>query len=53
MNAESDLDVTLSAALLRHLRAEARRLEIPLEWLVAGIVADTLDCVHDHRSDAA
>lgn len=40
---ELELNVTLSRDLLRHLRAEARRLDVPLEWLVAGLVADTVD----------
>ncbi len=40
---EIELDVTLSRDLLRHLRAEALRLDVPLEWLVAGLVADTMN----------
>jgi len=43
MNPESELSITLSAALFRHLKAEARRLGVPLEWLVASIVADTIE----------
>jgi hypothetical protein len=35
--------VTLSAELLGHLRGLAGVLEVPLEWLVAGIVCDTID----------
>ena len=43
MNANPQVAVTLSADLWRHLREEARRLRVPLEWLVASLVADTLD----------
>jgi hypothetical protein len=35
--------VTLSAELLGHLRGLAGVLEVPLEWLVAGIVCDTIE----------
>lgn len=38
-----EVAVTLSADLYRHLRAEARRLQIPLEWLVASLVVDTVE----------
>ena len=38
-----EVDVTLSIDLIRHLRSESRRLSVPLEWLVAGMVADTID----------
>ncbi len=43
MIAPSELAVTLSNDLLDHLRDEARRLEVPLEWLVASLVVDTMD----------
>jgi hypothetical protein len=43
MNTRSELAVTLTAELYKHLRAEARRLDIPLEWLVASLVVDTVD----------
>ena len=43
MIAEMELAVTLSPALLKHLRAESRRLGVALEWLIAGLVADTID----------
>ncbi len=43
MNTAPELSVTLSIELLRHLRDESRRLEIPLEWLVAGLVCDSMD----------
>ena len=37
------ITVILSAELLGHLRGRARALEVPLEWLVAGIVCDTIE----------
>jgi hypothetical protein len=43
MNAASELAVTLSDALLAHLRDEARRLDVPLVWLVASLVVDTME----------
>jgi hypothetical protein len=39
----TDVDVTLSAELLRHLRQEARQLGVPLSWLVASLVVDTVE----------
>jgi hypothetical protein len=44
MITRSELSVTLSKELLAHLRAEAKRLDVPLEWLVASLVCDTVDC---------
>lgn len=38
-----ELSVTLTPALYAHLSAEAARLEVPLEWLVAALVVDTVD----------
>ncbi len=37
------ITVTLSAELLGHLRGLATSLEVPFEWLVAGIVCDTIE----------
>ncbi len=42
MNAQ-ELAVTLSQPLYRHLVAEARRLDVSLELLVASMVCDTMD----------
>jgi len=42
MNATPEVRVTLSDELLRHLSRHASELEIPIEWLVAGLVCDTL-----------
>jgi hypothetical protein len=43
MNTEPSLAVTLSAELFELLSAEARELGLPLEWLVASLVVDTVD----------
>ncbi len=43
MTSTSELAVTLSAELLEQLKAEAEMLGLPVEWLVASLVADTID----------
>lgn len=43
MSATAEVDVTLSADLFDHLKAEAERLGVPLAWLVASLVVDTFD----------
>jgi hypothetical protein len=43
MSTEPSLAVTLSAELFELLSAEARKLGLPLEWLVASLVADTVE----------
>ncbi len=43
MTSTSELAVTLSAELLEQLKAEAELLGLPVEWLVASLVADTID----------
>jgi hypothetical protein len=43
MNTRPELAVTLSAELFSHLKAEARRLDVPIQWLVASLVLDTVD----------
>jgi len=52
MNATSQVMVTLSADLLKQLRKEAREQHVPLRWLVAGLVCDTLETGQRSR-DAA
>lgn len=42
MIAEPSLAVTLSVELFAKLTAEARKLGLPLEWLVASLVVDTV-----------
>jgi hypothetical protein len=37
------LDVALSRELLAHLWSQSRKLKVPLEWVVAGLVCDTFD----------
>lgn len=53
MNVTPELNVTLSEELLEHLRAESQRLEVPLEWLVASLVVDTLDEVRAGSTSSA
>ena len=43
MSTDPGLAVTLSAELFARLKSEARRLGLPLEWLVASLVVDTVD----------
>jgi len=37
------VQVTLSADMLNHLRMESQSSQIPLRWLVAGLVCDTME----------
>ena len=50
MNPSSELSVTLSPELYRHLKAEARRLGVPLQWLVASLVVDTIEKAGPERA---
>ena len=43
MDATPQFRVTLSEELLEHLRWEAQARLVPLRWLVAGLVCDTLE----------
>ena len=45
MNAKknAEVNVTLSKELFDRLAAEARMLGVELSWLVASLVADTID----------
>ncbi len=43
MNTKSEVAVTLSPELYNRLSAEASELGVPLMWLVASLVVDTLD----------
>jgi len=43
MTASPEVAVTLTPELFDQLSAESRKLGIPLEWLVASLVADTID----------
>ena len=43
MIASPEVAVTLTEEMYAHLRDEAEMLGIPMEWLVASIIADTID----------
>jgi len=43
MNAASEIAVTLAPELFERLKAEARQLEVSLEWLVASLVVDSME----------
>ena len=43
MTPHSEIIVTLSDELLGHLHGVALSLEVPFEWVVAGIVCDTIE----------
>ena len=46
----SEVAVTLTPELFKHLKAEAKLLGVPLAWLVASLVADTFsDSTEDAR----
>jgi hypothetical protein len=45
MSAEPSLSVTLSVELFAILSNEARKLGLPLEWLIASLVVDTVEPV--------
>ena len=43
MDASPSIQVVLSDDLLSHLRKVAQEKHIPLRWLVAGLICDTLE----------
>jgi hypothetical protein len=43
MDAKSSIQVVLSDDLLSHLRRVAQKRHVPLRWLVAGLICDTLE----------
>ncbi|HEV3120588.1 MAG TPA: hypothetical protein VGY53_01730 [Isosphaeraceae bacterium] len=43
MRPDSELAVTLSAKLYARLCRLAKRLDVPLEWLVASLLLDSVD----------
>jgi hypothetical protein len=54
MKTLKEVPVTLSTGLLNQLRSRAAGLEIPLEWLVAGLVCDTIEsCTGVHPTSLA
>lgn len=55
MDTNAEVFVTLSADLLARLRKAARQEHIPLQWLIAGLVCDTVDVarLQDRAHEAA
>ncbi len=52
MKRSPQVHVTLSDDLLNHLRRTAQEQHVPLRWLVAGLVCDTLEpWVEHHEAD--
>jgi hypothetical protein len=49
MTASSEVFVTLSVNLLSRLRTRAGDLEVSLDWLVAGLVCDTIELLAGGR----
>jgi hypothetical protein len=45
MQTRSEILVTLSDELLDDLQAQARLLRVPLRWMVASLVCDTIETV--------
>jgi hypothetical protein len=43
MTKPSEVSVSLSGTLLSQLRARAAELEVPVRWLIAGLVCDTVE----------
>ncbi len=43
LRSPSELAIELTPALMRRLRTESRRLDVPIEYLVASIVVDTME----------
>jgi hypothetical protein len=51
MDADPSILVVLSDDLLSHPRRVAQEKHIPLRWLVAGLVCDTLESGIDRSGD--
>lgn len=47
MKTRPEIAVTLSDELLESLRTQAEELKVPLKWLVAGLICDTIEA-QDH-----
>ena len=43
MSKNSEIRVTLSDELLDQLQAQARVLRVPLRWVIASLVCDTME----------
>ena len=50
MKRPQELSVTLTPVLFERLSAESRELGVPLEWIVASLVVDSIDA--DARNTA-
>ena len=53
MNGTRQVFVTLSADLLRHLSQLAMTMDVPIQWMVAGLVCDTIDTSSEPAKNAA
>jgi predicted urease superfamily metal-dependent hydrolase len=53
MRAKSQVSVTLSTDLLRHMCELARTLDVPIQWIVAGLVCDTIETSSEPAKNAA
>src|SRR5260370_42607748 len=53
MNGTPQVFVTLSADLVRHLRRLAGTMHVPIQWMVAGLVCDTIELVPVQAEDVA
>ena len=51
MKRSPQVRVTLSDDLLIHLRKTAQEQHVPLRWLVAGLVCDTLEARAEHHEE--
>ena len=53
MHSTSQVFVTLSPDLLRHLRELARTQDVPIQLIVAGLICDTIDTGRESAKNAA
>ena len=53
MHSTSQVFVTLSPDLLRHLCELARTQDVPIQWIVAGLICDTIDTSPESAKNAA
>ncbi len=52
MQRNAEIRVTLSDELLDVLQAQARVLRVPLRWMIASLVCDTIETADPHGSIA-
>jgi hypothetical protein len=53
MHAASEVFVTLSTDLLRHMCKLAQTLDVPIQWIVAGLVCDTIESNSERSTNAS